>query len=117
MLASHCQRVGGKASLWTLEGEAEMETWRPDPASLAAGPSLLLLDGGARVLEGWGAGGDQGCKDRTGPSAALRLSHLLCRRRTSLPLAGPPWTRRRDVLSDSQQAFKASCLGFPTAES
>lgn len=45
-----------------------METWQPEPASLAAGPCSLLLDGGVRVLEGSGQVGIRtgSCKDRTG---------------------------------------------------
>lgn len=45
-----------------------METWQPNPASLAAGPPSVLLDGAARVLEGSGAGGNRtdSCQDRTG---------------------------------------------------
>ena len=53
---------------WRVGKGAEMETWQPDPASLAAGPPSLLLDGAAGVLEGLGAGGNQtgSCKDGTG---------------------------------------------------
>lgn len=45
-----------------------METWQPDPASLAAGPPSLLLDGAAGVLEGSGTGGNRtdSCQDGTG---------------------------------------------------
>lgn len=80
-----------KESLQRLEGEAEMETRRPDPASLAAGPSSLLLDGSAHVLEGWGQVGIRTvCKDRTVSSVASRPSHLEKTSKEDKPSSGSP---------------------------
>lgn len=68
MVASHCQGMGVGESPWRFGEGAEMETWPPDPASLAAGPPSLLPEGAAGVLEGSGAGGTRAgsCEDRTG---------------------------------------------------
>ena len=68
MVVSHGQGMGvGEIPGRSGEG-AEMETWQPDPASLAAGPPSLLLDGAARVLEGSRTGGNwtDSCQDGTG---------------------------------------------------
>lgn len=67
MAGSHCQGVGVGVSVETWEG-AKMETWQPEPASLAAGPRPLLLDGGARGLQGSEHVGirTDNCKVRTG---------------------------------------------------
>ena len=39
---------------WSFGEGAEMETWQPGPASLAAGPHSLLLESSARGLGGLG---------------------------------------------------------------
>lgn len=110
MVASHCQRVGARSLRGDLE---EIETWRPDPASLAAGPCSLLLDGSACLLEAWGQVGIRtgSCKDRriiccvTGPHARRRL---LCKE--DKPFPGSPPGLDAKTNRQGQEITFAVCL-------
>lgn len=74
---SHCQGVGAGRPAWSFGEGAEMETWQPGPASLAAGPHSRLLESGARGLGGLGqvGMGTGGGRDGTGWCPAFPTSH------------------------------------------
>lgn len=104
MAGSHCQGVGVGESPWRFGEGAEMETWQPDLASLAAGPRLLLLDGSARGLEDLGQVGIRtgSYKDRAGGSAASCSSHMqeTPLRRANLSWKSPLHSMQRQAVRD-----------------
>lgn len=98
----------------SLRGDLEeMETWRPDPATLAAGPCSLLLDGSACLLEAWGQVGIRtgSCKDRriiccfTGPHTWRRLLS-----KEDKPFPGSPPGLDAKMNRQGQEITFAVCL-------